>query len=58
MLTKDMGAIKVKAMQQYIPIKQKRKTREIVNNVKEPLNYYPTVESYLEEVVNPIKDDK
>ena len=53
MLTKEMGAIKVKAMGQYISIPQKGGYKQL--DVKEKLEY-PTIESYLEEVVNPLKD--
>ncbi|WP_227765636.1 hypothetical protein [Zhaonella formicivorans] len=56
MLTREMGAVKVKAMGQYIPIPQKKRKKQLPAVVKERLNY-PTVESYLEEVVNPVQDD-
>lgn len=54
MLTKEMGAVKVKAMGNYIPIPQ-RSLKERKAPIKEKLEY-ATVEEYLEEVVNPVKN--
>lgn len=55
MLTREVGSIKVRAMEQYISIPQKKRTRKPAA-IKERLDY-PTVESYLEEVVNPVKNE-
>lgn len=52
MLTREMGAVKVKAMGNYIPIPQKSLKGQKVP-IKEKLEY-ATVEEYLEEVVNPV----
>lgn len=55
MLTKEMGAVQVKAMGQYIVIPQKSEYKPPF--IKEKLDY-PTVEAYLEEVFNPAGTDE
>lgn len=56
MLTREMGAVKVKAMGKYISIPQKS-LQERKAPIKEKLEY-ATVEEYLEEVVNPVKNQE
>lgn len=51
MLTREMGAVRVKAMGQFINIPQKSGYKQA--DVKEKLEY-STVEAYLEEVLNPM----
>lgn len=56
MLTREMGAVQVKAMGQYIDIPQKSEPKQ-QPVIKEKLDY-PTVEAYLEEVLNLSGTDK